>query len=119
MTIEVIPTKNFQREAKPLLKKYVSLKNELLDFTEELRNNLYIGTLIKENTYKNRLAVASKGKGKSGGLRIISYYVELMADEFYRVFLLSIYDKSELENLPDHIIESLIDDIQDEMDNEN
>jgi hypothetical protein len=50
---------------------------------------------------------------------IISYYVEMIHNEYYHVFLLSIYDKSDLENLPEHIIESLIEDIQNELEDEN
>ncbi len=119
MNIEIIPTQNFQREAKPLLKKYISLKNELLVFTEELQQNPEIGILIKENTYKHRLAVSSKGKGKSGGLRIISYHIETISEDSCRIFLLAIYDKSDLENLPAHIIEYLITEIQSDTDDEN
>jgi len=49
------------------------------------------------NCYKIRLSVASKGKGKSGGARVVTFVrvVESM------VYLLSIYDKSEKENISD------------------
>lgn len=118
MSVEVIPTKNFQREAKPLLKKYKSLKGELASFTEEVKENPEMGTLIKENTYKHRLAVESKGKGKSGGLRIITYHVEFVSEDLCRIFLVSVYDKSDLENIPDHILDDLVQDIQDELEEE-
>ncbi len=98
-----------------MLKKYKSLKNELAAFAQEIGENLAIGTLIKENTYKHRLAVESKGKGKSGGLRIITYHVELLQEDLYRIFLVSIYDKSDFENIPDHIIDDLVQDIQDDL----
>ncbi len=42
-----------------------------------------------------RLAIASKGKGKSGGGRIITYVVTEDAE----VYLLSIYDKSDYDTV--------------------
>jgi mRNA-degrading endonuclease RelE of RelBE toxin-antitoxin system len=79
MSVNVILTPNFEREAKKLIKKYRSLRRELLDFTAELEGEPRIGVQISENVYKVRLAVRSKGKGKSGGMRIITY-VEIKAD---------------------------------------
>jgi len=73
MNVNIIPTKPFEREAKPLIKKYTSLKSELAELGNELSQNPYIGDKITENTYKIRLAVKSKGKGKSGGLRVITF----------------------------------------------
>ncbi|WP_394335460.1 type II toxin-antitoxin system RelE/ParE family toxin [Geofilum rhodophaeum] len=56
------------------------------------------------NCCKIRLAIASKGKGKSGGARIITHVV--FKDD--TVYLLSIYDKSDIENLTDKEILELI-----------
>jgi hypothetical protein len=53
------------------------------------------GTSIGNECYKIRLAIASKGKGKSGGARIITNI--LISDDV--VYLLTIYDKSEKENV--------------------
>ncbi|WP_439145490.1 type II toxin-antitoxin system RelE/ParE family toxin [Terrimonas pollutisoli] len=47
------------------------------------------------NCYKIRLAIASKGKGKSGGARLITF-VKLINEV---VLLISIYDKSVKENI--------------------
>jgi len=55
------------------IKKYRSLKDELKGLSEELESNPRKGALIGEDTYKIRVAVKSKGKGKSGGMRIITY----------------------------------------------
>jgi mRNA-degrading endonuclease RelE of RelBE toxin-antitoxin system len=50
------------------------------------------------------LAIASKGKGKSGGARIITYvYVDGKI-----VYLLSIYDKSEQSYITDKKLKALI-----------
>jgi hypothetical protein len=62
------------------------------------------GTSIGNNCQKIRLAIASKGKGKSGGASVITHaiFIENI------VYLLSIYDKSEIENLTDKEIFGLI-----------
>jgi len=65
-TIEV-----FERQAKRLIKKYASLRNELLELVFQLKENPVQGNSIGNNCYKIRLAIASKGKGKSGGARVI------------------------------------------------
>lgn len=54
--------------------------------------------------YKISIAIASKGKGKSGGARVITNFV--IAEE--TVFLISIYDKSEKENLTDKELDELL-----------
>jgi len=89
-TIEV-----FERQAKRLIKKYASLRNELLELVFQLKENPVQGNSIGNNCYKIRLAIASKGKGKSGGARVIINIV--IAEN--NVYLLTIYNKSEKENL--------------------
>lgn len=86
------------------MKKFPSLKNELAILIHELRQNPTKGTEIGQNCFKIRLSIASKGKGKSGGARIITHLVYI--DE--TIFLLSIYNKSEIENLTDKEILELI-----------
>lgn len=87
----------FEKQAKRLIKKYASLKKELLELVAELKENPERGTPIGKNCFKIRISIASKGKGKSGGARIITNFVVTDAT----VYLLSIYDKSEKENLSD------------------
>jgi len=87
----------FEKQAKKLIKKYASLKNELWELVQLLKEKPEQGTSIGKNCYKIRISIASKGKGKSGGARIITNFV--VAED--TVYLLSIYDKSEKENLTD------------------
>ncbi len=94
----------FEKQAKRLIKKYVSLKKELLQLVEELKENPEQGTAIGNSCFKIRIAIASKGKGKSGGARIIANIVITDAT----VYLLSIYDKSEKENLTDKELNELL-----------
>lgn len=125
MSYRIIAVPSFSRDAKRLSKKYVSLKGELQTLQSELLQNPRLGTLIRENTYKIRLAVKSKGKGKSGGLRIITHVFEIEIEvaenekeQRITIVLVAIYDKSEMENLPDKELRELIEDIEDELSGE-
>lgn len=93
--IQVIP--NFQKEFKKLAKKYPSLKDDMGKLIKELEENPLLGIAIGKNCHKIRMAVTSKGKGKSGGARIITLVVISSED----LYLLSIYDKSDKENVSD------------------
>jgi len=59
-------TRSFTIAAKPLLKKLLKLEKELI-VTPRL------GTSLGQDVYKIRLRISSKGKGKSGGARVISF----------------------------------------------
>lgn len=125
MKCRIVAIDDFNKDAKRLGKKYVSLKGELTELENQLLENPRMGVLIRENTYKIRLAVKSKGKGKSGGMRIITYVVEVEIEveenekeQDFTVILVAIYDKSEMENLPDKQLRELIDDIELELNDE-
>jgi len=104
MSYKIEITRHFEREAKSLLKKYVSLKGELRELGKELSENPEKGTPLGNNVYKIRLAIASKGRGKSGGARVITY---LKTEQGY-VYLLSIYDKGERDTISDKEIEKIL-----------
>jgi len=117
MNVNVVPTSNFERKAKKLIKKYRSLKGELAELTTALESDPRKGTHIRENVYKIRLAVKSKGKGKSGGMRVITYVDVFLAHEPHEtdVYILSIYDKSESENIGEGYLTDLVEEIQEEV----
>jgi len=123
MSVEIFISDNFRREAKKYLKKFRSLKEELVSFQESLRINPKQGDRITESVFKVRLSSKSKGKGKSGGFRIITYLVEAIEAENNDlqiiVTLLSIYDKSEISTLSDSEIKALIDDLETVQDEES
>ncbi len=104
MNFDVIPLSAFQKQAKRLIKKFPSLRQELLDLIESLKKNPQQGTSLGEDCYKIRLSIASKNKGKSGGARVVTCV--LIAET--EVFLLSIYDKSERSSLNDKEIKDLV-----------
>ena len=66
MGYKIQATDLFDKQAKRLKKKYISLSDELEDLQNQLTENPRIGTPLGNNTYKIRLAVKSKGKGNYG-----------------------------------------------------
>src|SRR5882724_11549218 len=107
MSYKVYPTLRFQRFLKRLLKKYPSLKEELVGLIDEIEKKPQIGTSIGNSCYKIRLNVESKGKGKSGGLRAITY-VYIFGSS---VYLIAIYDKSEQPDISDKDLKNWISEI--------
>ncbi len=87
-----------------MIKRFPSLKKELKDLSTSLEQNPVQGTPIGRNCYKIRMAIASKGKGKSGGARVITNIV--IAEN--NVYLISIYDKSEKDNLDKNELNELL-----------
>jgi mRNA-degrading endonuclease RelE of RelBE toxin-antitoxin system len=85
----------FDKQAKRLAKKFPSLKDDLSDFVETLIDEPEQGDALGNNFFKIRMAITSKGKGKSGGARIISY-IKIKNNTIY---LTSIYDKSKKSTL--------------------
>ncbi len=104
MTFNVKTLDIFERQAKRLIKKYPSLKKELLQLIVSLKSSLKQGTAIGSDCYKIRIVIASKSKGKSGGKRIITHLI--FADSV--VYLINIYDKSEKENLTNKELKEIL-----------
>lgn len=100
-------TPTFDKGYKHLLKKYPSLPVDLLRLRDELTENQEIGVSLGSGFRKIRLAVKSKGKGKSGGVRVITLH--LLADTTSKQIIFSmIFDKSEFESVSDEQIRDSI-----------
>lgn len=95
---------SFDREYKRLAKKYRSLKEDIAELGADLTDNPLQGEPLGKDCYKIRLKIKSKGKGKSGGARIITC-VKVIAET---VILVSIYDKSEREDIADGLLLELL-----------
>ena len=104
MSYRIELTENFKKEAKRLIKKYASLRTEILELGKELAENPTTGIPLGNDVYKIRLGVASKNKGKTGGARVITF-VKIIDET---VYLLSIYSKGEIDSLTDNEIIDLI-----------
>ena len=97
----------FERSAKKLAKRYSSFRDDFIDFVSGLKENPFVGVDLGHGLRKVRMAVASKGKGKSGGVRIITFLVD-KSDSNITVELLDIYDKSEVSTLSDSELKRLL-----------
>ncbi|MBW8051060.1 MAG: hypothetical protein FVQ77_12125 [Cytophagales bacterium] len=95
MSYNLIVTPTFDRAAKPLLKKFKTLKTDLVKLFTSLQEDPKQGKSLGKDCYKLRMAITAKGKGKSGGARIITY-VKVVVQ---KIFLLTIYDKSQKEDI--------------------
>ena len=91
----IVEIKNFKKEFKELSKKYPSIENDLNNLKEVLKDDPLIGESLGKGYYKVRMKITSKGKGKSGGARIITN-VKIVENT---VFLASIYDKSDMDTI--------------------
>ena len=103
MNYSVIPIDKFKKEVKRLIRKYPSLKNDLAALIKELTDEPEQGTALGNNFYKIRLAITAKGKGKSGGARVITY-VKVIATT---VYLSAIYDKGEKSTITDNELKNI------------
>ena len=77
---------------------------EFAELVEKLEDNPEMGTPLGNNCFKIRLAIASKGRGKSGGARVITHFFI----QNNTVFLLAIYDKKEQSDISDKELRELL-----------
>ncbi len=115
MNVSVRTTASFRAAAKPLLKKYRSLSADLSRLEKELLKDPKMGTPLGRDAYKIRLKVTSKGKGKSGGARVISLVettligvATITSGKEIVVNLITIYDKSDIDSVSDKELNDLI-----------
>jgi mRNA-degrading endonuclease RelE of RelBE toxin-antitoxin system len=104
MSYKLISTYRFGKELKRLARKYPSLKKDFAGLIALLLENPRLGTAIGNNCFKIRMAISSKGKGKSGGARVITY----VYSKGITVYLLTIYDKSEKADLAANELNQII-----------
>ena len=104
MNFEIIITGSFDVKAKRLLKKFSSLREELTTLVHQLKEAPIMGSPLGHECYKIRLSIKSKGKGKSGGARVITC-ARIIKNT---VYLLDIYDKSEQEDITKERLQELI-----------
>jgi mRNA-degrading endonuclease RelE of RelBE toxin-antitoxin system len=104
MNYKVIPTDKFKKEAKKLIKKYASLKNELKALSIILEETPFVGSALGNNSYKIRISIKSKVAGKSGGARVVTYVVANNGE----IYLLTIYDKAKLDTIDSATLRKII-----------
>lgn len=107
MNYKILVKPTFQREAKRMAKHYRSFAKDYETLIEALEQNPHLGTDLGGGLRKIRMAITSKGRGKSGGARVITFTVIAAVDET-EINLLYIYNKAERENISSHEIEELL-----------
>ncbi len=108
MSFNIYLTNKFEKELKRLAKKHPSLKSDFAILVASLEENPFQGILMSNNCYKIRMAISSKNRGKSGGARVISHlYIQSET-----IYLLSIYDKSEIEDMKDNELLEIINSLE-------
>lgn len=110
MNYNPIFTPHFLRRIKELSKKYRSLRLDLEQFTNELLKDPTQGVELSPGIRKIRMAISSKGRGKSGGARVITFTL-LVSENDSEIYFVDIYDKSEYSTVDISIIRKMIDDL--------
>jgi mRNA-degrading endonuclease RelE of RelBE toxin-antitoxin system len=110
MSFEILTTSYFDLEAKRLAKRHRSFIEDLQDFQEELLKNPYQGTELSPGIRKIRLTIDSKGRGKSGGARVITF-TYLVDEKDGVVILLLLYDKADASSIKMNVVRKIIKDL--------
>lgn len=110
MSFEIQTTSYFDNEAKRLAKRHRSFIDDLQDFQEELLKNPYQGTELSPDIRKIRLTINSKGRGKSGGARVITF-TYLVDEKDGVVILLLLYDKADASSIKMNVVREIIKDL--------
>ena len=108
--ITISVSDDFAKEAKRLAKKYPSFKQDYKDFLVSIKNNPLQGDEITKNIRKIRMAIGSKGKGKSGGARVITFNI-LTDVQNGQVVLLLIYDKEDASTVKTNVVKQMVRDM--------
>jgi mRNA-degrading endonuclease RelE of RelBE toxin-antitoxin system len=110
MSFEIIATPKFRKSLKALAKRHRSIKEDLAVFIASLKETPMQGDELIPGIRKIRMAISSKGRGKSGGARVIIYTI-LASEEQGRVYLIDIYDKADYSTVDVSVIRSMIEDL--------
>jgi mRNA-degrading endonuclease RelE of RelBE toxin-antitoxin system len=97
MSYKIVVATSFERDLKPLKKKYPSIKSDLAEVIAQLKVDPFSGVPLGKNCYKIRMSIASKGRGKRGGARVITC-VKVINEI---VYLFTVFDKSDKESIED------------------
>lgn len=107
MKFEIKATEDFRKSLKALSKRHRSLKHDFEEFTKSLLENPFQGDELCPGLRKIRMAISSKGRGKSGGARVITYTLVETDNEGW-IYLLDIYDKSDYSTVDIAVLQKII-----------
>jgi len=104
MSLKIVATPEFVKLVKKFAKSYRKIYVDIEALKEELLENPRAGTDLGNNCYKIRMANSSIPTGKSGGFRVVSYYI----DEQGVIRLMFIFSKRDRENISDKELQEII-----------
>ncbi len=104
MGFKIKPVAGFRKDFKTLSKKYKKIDDDIRKVILELRENPKAGIALQHNCYKIRMANSSTPTGKSGGFRVIYYFI----DEHNNLYLMNIYSKTKKENISESELLALL-----------
>jgi hypothetical protein len=107
--MEIKATKIFIRCVKPLAKRYRSFQKDYAKLLDELEMNPQMGVDLGDGFRKVRMAITSKGKGKSGGARVITLNLVERNDCLYLIYA---YDKSDAESVAIDVIKRFVSEME-------
>lgn len=107
MNLELITSDYFDKELKRLAKRYRGLADDYETFLDSLKKEPLQGTEIAPHIRKIRMPITAKGRGKSGGARVITYDA-LVAEREGKLYLLLIYDKADASNVKMNVLKQII-----------
>jgi len=107
MNYEILTTNYFDTEAKRLKKRYRSFIDDLINFQDSIKNNPYQGIELSPGIRKIRMSITSKGKGKSGGARIITL-TYCVSENNGTIVLLLIYDKANTNSIKTSVVKKIV-----------
>ena len=107
MSFEVLTLPDFEKSAKSLSKKYRSLRSDIDALITSLEKNPFQGDELTPGIRKIRMAITSKGRGKSGGARVITKTIVYTETEG-KIYLLEIYDKADASTVDVEILKQIV-----------
>ena len=110
MSLQINVTSEFAKAVKKLGKRYRSLPEDLRQFQESLIENPLQGVELTPGVRKVRMAIKSKGRGKSGSARVITYNV-LTSEKDGVITLLLIYDKEDDSTIKLEVVKKIVADL--------
>ncbi len=105
-SLSIIPFKTFVKDVKKLKKRYKNILNDIEEFKKIIKDNPTVGTSLGHGVYKVRVKNSNKNQGKSGGYRVITCFI----DENNTLYLVKMYDKSEIESIKTSKLLEIIED---------
>jgi len=104
MSFSFVTTRIFEKEFKKLSSKHLFFKDDFKKLLTAFETEPLQGVPLGNNCFKIRLSISSKGKGKSGGARVVTCVKVIESI----VYLVAIYDKSERESISNKEIQNRI-----------